>query len=150
MAELKTGRFSVELVLTNGKTVSALTRAINGHTFDLVEQAVKELEEERMGLLAEAPSLKQALVSEDSGKTSLSQMQELSAKAPELNSKARRLKVKTTLVIGRLMIDTDVQSAAAYKDEAESGIDSDFWKSQDLTALGEAVKRFRGLLFGSE
>lgn len=150
MAELKTGRFSVELVLTNGKTVSALTRAINGHTFDLVEQAVKELEEERMGLLAEAPSLKQALVSEDSGKTSLSQIQELSAKAPELNSKARRLKVKTTLVIGRLMIDTDVQSAAAYKDEAESGIDSDFWKSQDLTALGEAVKRFRGLLFGSE
>lgn len=150
MAELKTGRFSVELVLANGKTVSALTRAINGHTFDLVEQAVKELEEERMGLLAEAPSLKQALVSEDSGKTSLSQIQELSAKAPELNSKARRLKVKTTLVIGRLMIDTDVQSAAAYKDEAESGIDSDFWKSQDLTALGEAVKRFRGLLFGSE
>lgn len=150
MAELKTGRFSVELVLSNGKTVSALTRAINGHTFDLVEQAVKELEEERMGLLAEAPSLKQALVSEDSGKTSLSQIQELSAKAPELNSKARRLKVKTTLVIGRLMIDTDVQSAAAYKDEAESGIDSDFWKSQDLTALGEAVKRFRGLLFGSE
>jgi len=150
MAELKTGRFSVELVLTNGKTVSALTRAINGHTFDLVEQAVKELEEERMGLLAEAPSLKQALVSEDSGKTSLSQIQELSAKAPELNSKARRLKVKTTLVIGRLMIDTDVQSAAAYKDEAESGIDSDFWKSQDLTALGEAVKRFRGLLFGGE
>lgn len=150
MAELKTGRFSIELVLTNGKTVSALTRAINGHTFDLVEQAVKELEEERMGLLAEAPSLKQALVSEDSGKTSLSQIQELSAKAPELNSKARRLKVKTTLVIGRLMIDTDVQSAAAYKDEAESGIDSDFWKSQDLTALGEAVKRFRGLLFGSE
>lgn len=150
MAELKTGRFSVELVLANGKTVSALTRAINGHTFDLVEQAVKELEEERMGLLAEAPLLKQALVSEDSGKTSLSQMQELSAKAPELNSKARRLKVKTTLVIGRLMIDTDVQSAAAYKDEAESGIDSDFWKSQDLTALGEAVKRFRGLLFGGE
>lgn len=150
MAELKTGRFSVELVLSNGKTVSALTRAINGHTFDLVEQAVKELEEERMGLLAEAPSLKQALVSEDSGKTSLSQIQELSAKAPELNSKARRLKVKTTLVIGRLMIDTDVQSAAAYKDEAESGIDSDFWKSQDLTALGEAVKRFRGLLFGGE
>lgn len=150
MAELKTGRFSVELVLANGKTVSALTRAINGHTFDLVEQAVKELEEERMGLLAEAPLLKQALVSEDSGKTSLSQMQELSAKAPELNSKARRLKVKTTLVIGRLMIDTDVQSAAAYKDDAESGIDSDFWKSQDLTALGEAVKRFRGLLFGGE